>query len=576
MCGVAGTLRRPGAAEILVHALRHRGPDHVAVIEHGVVAVGAARLRVTGDARGDMPLRSRSGRTLVVVNGEVFNHQELYPEASPASDLIGLPDLIESEGPAVLARIRGPFALIAIDVDAETMLVARDELGVRPLFVREENDGVLAGSEVRPLASVVPTPGRDETAWDFLLAFHFWPTDRTPVAGVRPVAPGTWRRYRMCDDGVEVETGAFAYRGGTDDLAMELDRAFRIQAPSRLKTGLTLSGGLDSSAVAALLAAHGCPPDVAATGFFPGADARFDERPHARAVAHELGIELIEVPITPDHYLEAWPCVLAALGGPLAGPGAPSQWLLSRALSAAGVGVVFSGQGGDELFGGYERHRRLLQRDLGLPPTPAPGYESLLPDDVADPGAALLFRGESLLPWLEPGRRAGVLAARGALPHPGRPLADRLLDFEVRTLLPGLLAVDDRTIAAFGMEGRVPLLDPVVARLARAVPLAEKSPTDAPRRLFRALVGDRLPRAAASRTDKMGFPVPLDAWLRGPWRELLHDHPALETLPDLGFKASVRDALRSGALSGRSAWFVLSVAFALADASAVSAAASTS
>lgn len=566
MCGIAGSLGRPSAVAALVRGLRHRGPDAAGLVRAGELAIGAARLRVNGGAEGDMPLRSASGRTLVAVNGEIFNHREVFGTAAGGSDLAGIADLLENEGPAALRRLRGPFALAAADLRDGSLLLARDEIGVRPLFVREAGDSVLAASEIAPLLAESGGPERDDAAWDFLVATHFWPADRTPWAGLAQVRPGTWRRYRRAPGGIEASSGTWAFAGGEEDLAPALDEAFRLQAPCPLKCAILLSGGLDSSAVLALLARAGRTPDLAAVGWFPGAGAAFDERPMARAVARECGVPLLEVPIAPEAFAAAWPEVTRALGGPLAGPGAASQWILARALAGEGVRVVYSGQGGDELFGGYERHRVLQQADLGQAPDPAPGYEGLRPPDGRDLAGHLLFRGAELLPHLDPGRRAAVAAAARSIPGPGPGRADRVLSWECGVLLPGLLAVDDRTAAAFGMEGRVPLLDPVLARLARRIPLREKSPPAAPRKLFRDLLGARLPEAARARRDKMGFPVPLDAWFRAPLRAWILDRLADPALREIGFLAGLADAAAAGRISARNLWFLGSAAVALAGA----------
>lgn len=565
MCGVAGSLGRPGLVPGLLAELAHRGPDRSQVLGSGAGAVGCARLRINGGRACDMPLRSSSGRTLLAVNGEFFNHAG-HPGGSTGGDLGGLPDLLETEGPAALERVRGPFALAAWDAVEETLLLARDEVGVRPLFVREVPGGVLAASEVGPLLRR-GAPDRDEVAWDHLLAFQFWPPGRTPWAGVQEVEPGTWHRYRAGPRGCLHTRGRLACKDGEADLESAAAAAFALQAPCPQPAGLSLSGGLDSSAVLGGLVGEGRPPALAAVGWFPGAPPALDERPRARAAAREAGVPLLEVPITPEAWVEAWPRVVAALGGPLAGPGAVSQWLVARALGREGVRVVYSGQGGDELFGGYERHRLLLLRELGRRPVPARGYEPLARAfSDGDPVERLLLRGRSLMPFLEPGRAASVQAAARHLPPPGAGRVDRLLEFELRVLLPGLLAVEDRTMGAFGLEGRVPLLDPVLVRLARAVPLSVKSPPEEPRRLFRRLFRSRLPRAVAGRRDKMGFPVPLDAWLRGPLRSFVMEHPAWDRLPELGFRPRVRDALEDGHLPARDCAFLISSGMALMQA----------
>lgn len=566
MCGIAGSLGAPSVVPTLVQGLRHRGPDHQGWTRHEDLAVGAARLRVTGDARGDMPLVSESGRTVVVINGEIFNHEELFGPSPGASDTRGLPDLIERLGPAAFSLIRGPFAAVVMDREDGSLTVARDERAIRPLFIAEGEGTVTCASEVSPLRHSLRLHDHDPAGWAHLLAFQFWPEDRTLWEGLRPLPPGTWRRYEKSEAGLTRRQGRIRYEGGGEDLGAALAGALQLQGRCALRAGITLSGGLDSSAVLGGVVGSGQGDVLAATGWFPEAPEEYDERPWARRAAEEVGCELLEVPITAQSYLEAWPRVLRALGGPVAGPGAVSQWLVCAALADAGVGVVYSGQGGDELFGGYERHRLLLQRDLGLPLTPAPGYERLLDPGATDPAAAVLFRGGRLLPLLEPEMRARVLNARRSLPVPGPGLADRLLEFEVETLLPGLLAVDDRTTAAFGMEGRVPLLDPALARLALRMPLREKSPPDASRRAFRVACDPFLPDGIKQRKDKMGFPVPLDQWLRGPWRSVLRDHPGIGLLPDVGFRPEVGEALAAGLLRGRDAWFVLSVALALHEA----------
>jgi len=325
-----------------------------------------------------------------------------------------------------------------------------------------------------------------------------------------------------------------------------------------------LSGGIDSSAVAGLLAEVGHPPDLAITGWFPDGDHAHDERPHARAVAAELGLPLLEVPIRAQDALEALPALVRALGGPLAGPGGLAQLHLARIAAQENVRVVYTGEGGDEMFGGYERHRLLQQIDGGSVADPIPGYLPLARKMAAaqDPFAAAVFRGGELRALLHPERaRLMAEAAFAALPPAGRSRPDAALEFEQERFLPGLLAVDDATLSAFGIEGRVPLLDPVVASLAAAVPLAEKSPPAAPRRLLRSALGTALPLAAARRKDKMGFPMPLQTWFSTPpWREYALDRIKAGSLDRFGFDGrKVRDAFEGLHLSARTCWFLLAL-----------------
>lgn len=562
MCGIVAEFGGSSRTAELLRGVAHRGPDQQGVFLRPRAGLGAARLRVVGGAGGDQPLLSPDGAVAVVFNGEIFNYRELG--LAGASDAAELPRLLGEEGPRFLSRIRGPFALAAFDTRDETLLLARDERGVRPLFLAERSGLLLAASEVAPLLPSCPRP--DRTAWDHLLAFQFWPPGRTLWEDVQPLPPGTWRRYRRDAAGrLRFEEGPVACGGDEGRSPADLLReAFRLQGACERRTGIALSGGLDSSAVAGGLAMAGAAPGLAAVGYFPGGGEALDERPHARAVARELSLPLMEVPISPERFFEAWPKLIASLGGPMGGPGGPAQRLVSEALAAEGVAVVFSGQGGDEIFGGYERTRLLQQWDRGEPLVPAPGYEPLVSGLGADPVSHFLFRGAPLLPWLEPARRRGVLAAAGSLPRPVRPVADRVAAFESSVLLPGLLAIEDRVHGAYGMEGRVPLLDPLAARACERIPLAEKSPPSAPREFFRSLLPGMLPKAAAARRDKLGFPVPLAKWFAGPGRAWIHDTAYLDFLPEAGFREETKHAVRSGVFDARQTYFLLSAGLTLA------------
>ncbi|HYC79330.1 MAG TPA: asparagine synthase-related protein [Planctomycetota bacterium] len=567
MCGVVATLgaAAAGAARLLA-GVAHRGPDASRLATDGPCTLGAARLRMVGDARSDQPLRGPRG-VLAAMNGEAFNHADFAPTADGGSDLSALLVALERDGAAALDRVRGPFAVAWWDPAASELVLARDPWGVRPLYVSADARGVAAASEPWPLFEASGAAARlDEAALAHLLAFQFPPPDRTLLRGVRPLAPGAVRRFRATAAGiVEAAAGRTAYAGPSEaDLAAALRSAARLQGPATRRTAIFLSGGLDSSAVLGLLREAGCAPDLAFVGWFPEAGAGLDERPHARAVAAACRVPLVEVPIRAVDALEALPGVLRALGGPTAGPGSLSAAVLARAARDHGVDVVFTGQGGDELYGGYERHRLLAALDRGEPLAPASGYEPLAAALAAapDPLRAALVRGDALRALLEPAAVVAMDAAvERALPPAGPALVERALAFERAVLLPGLLAVDDRTLAARGIEGRVPLLDPAAARLAASTPWTETFPAGSPRRRLAGLAGAALPEPAARRRDKMGFPMPLGAWFRGPWRDAAYDLLAGDALTAFGFRrGAARAAFAAGALDPRTAWFLIALA----------------
>jgi asparagine synthase (glutamine-hydrolysing) len=566
MCGIAATIGDVGRISSLVRAVAHRGPDQSGTASFERFAIGAARLQVDGDQRAAQPLRGASGLS-VVANAEVFNHSEFRGDVSGDAGEGDLPPFVrrlESDFPGAFSKIRGPFAMAAIHERLRLLALARDEAGIRPLHVLANEDGLLASSEIWPLVASLPSPPElDQDAVAHLLAFQFLPAGKTLFRGIEPVLPGEARLYDPMGRCVRRDRVRFDAGPGTD-LAAALREAAALQGRRAPKAAVFLSGGLDSSAVAGLLAEVGRPPDVAFTGWFPEGDVAHDERPHASAVAAELGIPLVLVPVRAADALDVFPALVRALGGPLAGPGGLAQFLIARTAAAHGVRVVYSGEGGDELFGGYERHRILQQIESRAAVDPLPGYAPLARrmEAAQDPLAAAIFRGAEIMPLLHPDMRLRVGdAAFLALPSPGPDRADRAVAFERTTFLPGLLSVNDVTLSAFGVEGRVPLLDPVVATLASSVPLGLKSPPEAPRRLFRAAVGAALPHAAARRRDKMGFPMPLETWLgTPPWRDYALDRIGSASLERFGFDGPrVRMAIEARRLSARTTWFVLAL-----------------
>ncbi len=558
MCGIAAVLGSGVVLESLVQRIAHRGPDSHKCIGTNSVGLGAARLRIHGGAEADMPLQSRCGSIALVANGEIFNHEMLFGTTQQDSDLQGLADLWAVEGERALTRVRGPFALALWDRRDDSLLIARDEFGVRPLYWRVEDGVVSVASEAVALFGDNP-PARDSAAWAHLLAFQFQPAGATLWQGINEVAPGTWLRFRHTPSGLTQRSGSFQCEG-SEDLRSALLQSGALQRPRSADAALLLSGGVDSSLVLGLLRAAGALPRLAVVGHFGPQHPHCDERAAARAVARECAVPLLEVCITPQQHLAALRPLLRALGGPNAGPGGPSQWVLAQTLAREGCRIVFSGTGGDEIFGGYERTRLAQQRAAGVHLRPAAGYQSLAA--ATGPLAqALLFRGRSLLPLLETEVAAAVMQASAVLPLDGPNLATELEAFELRALLPGLLAVDDRCFAAFGMEGRVPLLDPLLAHAALRVPLQERSPEHAPRALLRAAAADLLPESAARRRDKMGFPVPLAEWCAGPWRDALLDPSVGRELEAIGFRPEVRAALNGGRLAPREQWFLLACAF---------------
>jgi asparagine synthase (glutamine-hydrolysing) len=521
MCGIAGVIggdaRRLGP---MLARLGHRGPDATATAVGGTAVLGCTRLAIRGGAAGDQPLRTRRGH--LVFNGEIYNTAELAKEldwhgardVDPASDTAVVGGLLDVLGIKAVDKLNGMFAL-AFDDGAEVWL-ARDPTGVKPLYY---TDAAFC-SEIAPLLSDAPAP--DDGALARWLTFHFPYGTQTLFRGVRRVPPGGIVRLA---EGATVRAGDPALRFSTPNPALTaervrkvLERAVRDALPGE-PYGVALSGGLDSTLVAALA-------DDRATAYHGRVDAEgCDESSYARAAADALGIPLVEVEITAEACLAALPDVVRRLEEPVAGPGSLAQYIVAR-RAARDVRVLLSGCGGDELFGGYARHAALAFDE------PPAGLESYAPLFERTRG---LDAGERAFAGLD--RRPGPFTDDFLAAHPA-PRAEFVEAFhegglgplaaasrtELAVTLPALLQVDDRTTMAFSLEGRVPLLDRRLLRVAAR--LSEEQRMDGDGRL-KALLRDaaapHLPEAVRARRDKMGFPLPLGDWLRGSWRATVRD-----------------------------------------------------
>ncbi|MHC4955331.1 MAG: asparagine synthase (glutamine-hydrolyzing) [Planctomycetota bacterium] len=525
MCGIAGVWGgQPDEVERMVAALHHRGPDKSGVASLGEARVGCARLAIRGGALGDQPLKTARG--LLVFNGEIYNTDELVKdlawhgiEVSGASDTEVVGRLLDVYGIKAVDRLNGMFALAW--TDGRALYLARDPAGIKPLYYR---DNAFA-------STIAPLLGDDRrlnsVAVARWLTFHvaygaetfFEGIRRVPAGGVVELPGG--RTHRRAAPGLAFTSPNPALT--EERLAKVLQRAVRDAVPDE-RYGVALSGGIDSTLVAAL--SHG---DRIAYHGRVDADG-CDESAYARAAASALDIPLVEVPITAEACWRALPAVVRALEEPVAGPGSLAQYLVAE-RAAQDVRVMFSGCGGDELFGGYARSVALVHDD---PPEGWAHYEPLFQKG----------RGK------EPAERAYALLQRrdGALfteaftnDHPApkdafvEAFSDGTLDplaaaarAEMNIVLPGLLQVEDRVTMAHSIEARVPLLDRRLLRVAaRLAPESRVAPDGTAKALLRAAAADHLPPVVRERRDKMGFPLPLGDWFAGPWRE-----PAKEILLD--------------------------------------------
>ncbi|WP_334164476.1 asparagine synthase (glutamine-hydrolyzing) [Phenylobacterium sp.] len=496
MCGIAGELGRGTSAEAMIGALTHRGPDGVRVSQVPGATLAHARLSIIDLEGGWQPL-SAAGST-VIGNGEIYNYLELARDFQLAgrlgtgSDFEPLLHIYAQEGPAAFDRLRGMYALCLIGNDGRAWL-ARDPFGIKPLYVLEHDAGLAFASEPRAFfAAGLVAPELDEDAARELLAFNYTLGETTIFRGLRRLAPG---EVLEVTDGRIVDARARASlpvgRDSADDEATLLRRldavledSVRVHQRSDVPYGLFLSGGIDSAAIATLMARLNERPVTAFTCGFDAPGAK-DERAQAEKVARALDLDWRETSFGEEDFWRILPQVAWALDDPTADYATLPTYKLAEAARGT-LTVVLTGEGGDELFGGYGRYRRALRPAWlgGRAAEPRPG----------DP--AVLAR------WREAARAPKGLTSLQAAQWG-----------DVATWLPNdLLLKLDRCLMAHGLEGRTPFLDPEVAAFAFPLPDRFKVRGRYGKWLLRKWLEGACP-AAEPWARKQGFTVPVEAWI---------------------------------------------------------------
>jgi asparagine synthase (glutamine-hydrolysing) len=583
MCGICGMVALDGRAvdervvRAMSDALVHRGPDSEGVFADGPVALAARRLSIIDLEHGDQPMASEDGAVHVVQNGELYEHRRLQSELEARGhrftshcDTEVIPHLYEERGAAFAEGLRGMFAIAVWDARDRRLILARDPFGIKPLYYRVAGGVLSFASELKAL---VRQPGFsaevDLEALEAYLAFNSVPSPMSIYREVRKLPAG---HLLEAHDG-QVNVRRYARpapvpapevrRDGGASLATELRARLRDSVRAHLEAdvpvGVFLSGGIDSSLLAALAAQES--PGAVRTFSIGFEERSFDELSRARTVARRYGTDHHELILRPDA-AALLPDIAAAFDEPFADSSALPTYAVSR-LASEHVKVALSGEGGDELFGGYFTYvADLLAPRLGPAAALARPFVERLPSSSRRVGleykakrfvraAGLpalerhhgwkeIFSPEARTELLRPDRRApgadplSGWRARYAETAGAEPLA-RLQDVDVGTYLADdLLVKTDRASMAHSLEVRVPFLDPVVAELALALPAHQKVRLLAKKRLLRRAAAGLVPRAIVH-GPKRGFSIPAAAWLRGELRPFARDLLSPEALRRDGF-----------------------------------------
>ena len=544
--------------------LVHRGPDSDGLFARGPVALAARRLSIIDLDHGDQPIANEDGSVVVVQNGEVYNHRELRGELegrghrfATGCDTEVLVHLYEEHGEGFVERLRGMFALALWDESRGRLLLARDRFGIKPLHYRFLDGTLSFASELK---AMLEQPGLsreiDPRAVASYLAFNSIPAPMTIFTEVRKLAPGSsliWEGGRIRQQRYARPRPAAAgdtHGGPPRELAAELRDVLRDSVRAHLVSdvpvGVLLSGGVDSGAITALAAAESAAPvKTFSVGFEEGG---FDELGRARLVAERFGTDHHELVLRPDA-VELLPKLVESFDEPFGDSSALPTYLVS-ALAASEVKVALSGEGGDELFGGYYTYvADLLAPRLGLLATLASPLIEALPSSDArvgfdykakrfaraaaqkDPlerhhGWKEIFGADARRSLLGPGEvewdPVDLYRERYAETAGAEPLA-RLQDVDLGIyLVDDLLVKTDRLSMAHSLELRVPFLDQRVADFALALPTGLKVRGFAKKRLLRRALAPLLPKEVVG-GRKQGFSIPLAAWLRGPLQPFARD-----------------------------------------------------
>jgi asparagine synthase (glutamine-hydrolysing) len=579
MCGICGIVHTSrsgkvvdrGLLERMRDTLVHRGPDGAGAFVQGRVGLGHRRLSIVDVAHGQQPMASDDGSVVLVYNGEVYNHPVLRAALEAAGaryhtscDTESVLRAFLQFGSGAPNELRGMFAFAVWDSKTGELTLVRDRFGVKPLYYAVTTDGTLYfGSEIKAILAAGELNARLEPGVlpDYL-ANHAPSGESTMFVGVKRLLPGHVLRWREGEIRITQYWDLDFSKSKLTDrdeetLIVEYGRRFRAAVEMRLMAdvplGVFLSGGIDSAAITAVMSDLIDEPVKTFSVAF--AEREANELAYARLVARRFGTDHHEVLVDPAEFFAALPRLVWHEDEPIAHPSSVALWFVSR-LAAEHVKVVLTGEGSDETLAGYGRYYRTLHnmrlggiynavtthgiREIvraGVGRAPMPMRNVLSRTFLALPGSleALYFENFAVFPtWqqramLTPAmqERIGPIAPYAEIhallaQHGPADLLDALLYADTKTYLHELLMKQDQMSMAASIESRVPFLDHPLVEFAAALPRRLKLRSGTTKYILRRAMKDLLPAEILSRR-KMGFPVPIGSWLRGPYTRVLDE-----------------------------------------------------
>ena len=586
MCGIYGQLRFDGqsvARERLTamgNAMIHRGPDDEGAFTAGPVGIGMRRLSIIDLAGGHQPFTALDGQLALVANGEVYNFQELRQQLEAAGHVFRSHSDCETilwgylhwGLETLLQKLNGMYAFALWDGRSEQLIVARDRIGIKPLYYHFDGKAFSFASEAKSLFPAGVQPALNKEALPAYLSLGYVPAPQTlfagiqklPVASVAVLKAGQLKLKSYWQIGSSL--ASYSESQWQEKVRAELDRATKMQMVADVPLGAFLSGGIDSSAVVAYMAKHASGPvKTYAIGFDGDAASRYyNELPYARKVADLFGTEHHEILVKPD-VARLLPQLLWQLDEPMADSAFLTTYLVSE-FARRDVTVILSGVGGDELFGGYRRYlgEHYAARYQRLPGFARSGLRAIAKKLPADRhnrwlDLARLARGFILsadMPFEDRYRSYVQVFAPSAIQQLLGPVSgardpvheafarannpdqlNRLLQVDAQTQLPDdLLLLTDKMSMAVSLECRVPLLDHELVELAAQMPASIKVKGGELKSLLKQSLRGLLPDEILYR-KKRGFGAPMGAWLRGQLLPLMQQVLSPETVAARGLFA---------------------------------------
>ena len=579
MCGIAGIVAAerlhpedPARVAVMRDIIAHRGPDDAGLFADERAALGHRRLSIVDLAAGHQPLANEDNTIWIVFNGEIYNHAEIRPELEAAghryrtkSDTETIVHAYEQWGDACVDHLRGMFAFAIWDAPKRRLLLVRDRLGVKPLYWAQAGDRLLFGSEIKSLLeSGLIRAEADESRLPELLSTRYLSGAGTLFKGIHRLLPGytlvfergrvTTRQYWDVPTGDgDGRVANLSDRNAVRQFRGLLEHAVRLRLMADVPLGMFLSGGLDSSAIAFLMAGMiDRPLQTFSVAFKHRA---FSELDYARQVSRAINADAHEIVIDEHDFFGSLPRLIWHEDEPIAHPSSVPLYFVSE-LARAHVKVVLTGEGSDELLAGYGKYPRALANwraaaaygvlprslrswiaDAVVPRLPGKARhyarrsflsvertpEAMFFDNFAAIGLArqrvLLadrFRSQA------PAQVYGPSKAYFDTPNGSSGVLDRLLYADLKTYLVELLMKQDQMSMAASIESRVPFLDHKLVEFAAALPPRLKLRGFTTKWILREATRGLLPPAILSR-PKMGFPVPFGIWMRGPWNGVARD-----------------------------------------------------